>query len=92
VTRGALKKFIGKMCLLRWRDPSGEPGWTAAPLKSETTAAETLCWLRGFNGRGEVITVSTQSADGEVSDRNAIPVALVESVEELGPQSRRRRR
>ena len=91
MTRGEIKKFIGKPVLLRWRDPTGRSGWTDAPLKAESTSAETLCRIVGFNARGEIITASTRASDGDVSDRNAIPLALVESVEELAPKSRRRR-
>ena len=85
MTRGALKKFIGNQVILRWRDPTGESGWSEAPLKSESASAETLCWIVGFNARGEIITASTR-AGVDYSDRNAIPLALVEGVEELLPK------
>ena len=95
MTRSALKKFVGKVVHVTWRDPTGKSGWTDEPLKDHSAPSETWGLIVGFNDRKELIMAGSRTEDGDVSDRNAIPLALIESVEEFVPKkslgSRRRR-
>lgn len=83
MTADELKPLIGKLVAIRWRDPTGRSGWTEKPLADVSQECQTWGRIQGFNWRGELVLASTEAvdeADKDVSDRNVIPVALIEGV------------
>ncbi len=82
MTKSVLRKFIGKLVLLKWRDPQGDSGWSTTPLESKTYPTETSGTLLGFNSLREAIIGCTHGGvdNKEWGDRTAIPLNLIYGV------------
>ena len=86
MTKASVRPFLGKPCLVCWRDPESDSGWTEKGLGDETRPVETLGWPLGFNARGEFVVASSRGCrNGEVGDRNVIPLPLIERIVEVAP-------
>ena len=76
MTKAKIRPHIGQSCLVRWRNPQSEDGWSDDPLSVTSATVETLCWPQGFNPLGELV-VAASRAGKDRGDRTAIPCALV---------------